>query len=131
MNIDSALKIQEWVDAANELNAARDKESQLRKEIFGEHFPDPKEGTNTVNLDNGWKLKAVHKLNRTLDKAALPAVLKEMEEGSEERLINYKPELKLKEYKALAEAQKQILNQAVTTKPGTPSLELVPPKETK
>ena len=128
MNKETQLKLQEWVDAAGDLVSLKAKEALLRKELFDEFFPKPKEGTNTADLDNGWKVKGTYKLNRNIDKAALPAVLKLMEEGSEDTLINYKPELKAKAYKSLEAKAKKIFDEVLTTKPGTPTLELKAPK---
>lgn len=108
-------------------------EKRLREELFSVAFPAPVEGTNNVDLPEGWKLKGVLKINRTLDEAALPAVMDAVRgmNFNSDRLVRYKPELALKDYKALPENVRHVFDAALTIKPGLPTIELVPPKEKK
>lgn len=71
------------------------------------------------------------KVNRTLDPVALPAVLKKMNKGSEEKLIDWKPSLKLENWRGLSAKQKEIFAEAMTSKPGKTTFEIVklPPAE--
>ena len=98
-------------------------------EIFNSVFTEPKEGVNRVDIANGWKLKADYKYYRNIDEAALPAILKQLPEGSADRLVKYKPELKVRDYKALTEEQRKIFDEALVIKPGTPSLSIESPKQ--
>lgn len=123
--------IVEWNYINDQIKALKDKEMALRTKLAGFYFPSPKEGTNTTDLPDGWKLKGKFQYYRNIDKAALPAVLEKLPEGTEDKVINYKPELKLRDYKNLLEDHKKIFDEALVIKPGTPSLELVPPKEPK
>ncbi|MDE3023511.1 MAG: hypothetical protein KGI54_16955 [Pseudomonadota bacterium] len=130
-------KLQEWQTAllyAQDAKKLIEREQELRKEVFAIFFDAPKEGTNNYELANGWKLKGTYKLERKLDEAALPAVkekLTEMQVNSDV-LVRWVPELATKEYKSLLtlnpEAAKEF-DAALTTKPGSPVLELIPPKE--
>lgn len=131
MDANTASALAEWSSINIELKVLKEKEMLLRKQIVDSCFPKPKEGSNTLDLANDWKLKCNYKLSRKVDKAAIKSVLAEMPEGSEEKLINYKPELKLTAYKNLPKEECKVFDQLLTIKPGTPSLELVAPKEKK
>jgi hypothetical protein len=117
-----------WAEVAELQKKLKALEMTLRTELATHFCPNPKEGTNTVDLGQGWKVKVKHTLNRSVDEAALDAVLAEMPEGSKEALLKYKPDLKIAAYKALALSDKKVFDQAVTTKPGSPAMELVAPK---
>jgi hypothetical protein len=123
-------KLEKWYESQKALAAAKEEEIALRKEVFGLFFPNPIEGTNTVELDDGWVLKGVHKLNRKVNEAALLKVQKR--KGMDEAVKNtiaYKPSLKKAEYNKLPDAKKAILDTALIMTPGSPSLEVVLPKK--
>ena len=127
--------LQQWVKAEEEAKAVKPiiaKELALRKKVFTSFLAEPKEGTNYVELSNGWRLKLTHKLNRTVDEAALPAVadLLKSKGVSIDTLVDYKPSLKLAVYRELADENKHLFDQALIMKPSTPTVEMVPPKET-
>lgn len=117
-------KIFVWYRLVAELADLKSKELKLRKKIAEEFFKDPKEGTNTLTITDGVKLKYTHKLNRSIDEATLQPVLKTMPEGSEDLLVKYKPELKGTAYKALSEEHRKMFDATVITKPSTPGLKL-------
>lgn len=131
--------IMKWQDAVKALAAAKDAEAALRKEVLKEAFDfdaDDREGTQNVELGNGYKLKAVFKLNRRLNNQddAVDKVLTKIEKSGAEgqfladRLVKWKPELSLSEYKKCPDKFKKLLDEVMTASPGTPSLELVVPK---
>lgn len=122
-----------WQKASQILAQMKEEEMSLRKEIFSLAFPHAKEGTNTMPLENGWKLVAVHKINRTLDVAAFDNARQSMADiGIDPReLIKYSPELVTGEYNKLSEDQKQLVDFCLTSKPGAPSLTLKPPASAK
>lgn len=124
-------KLWRWKQISDQVSELKAEETRLRMEIFGAMFQEPAEGTNTVDLPKGWKLKATHKINRNIDEAALPSILEELGEGMGDRLVRYKPELNVSEYRKLTDEQRHTLDQALVVKPGTPTLELVPPREEK
>jgi len=133
-------KILAWEQAVKALDAAKDAEAALRKEILKTAFAfDPealREGTENFELGNGYKLKAVFKISRNLnnENEAVDKVLSKIEKtGPEgafiaERLVKWKPELSLTEYKKLPEKFKKLFDEVVTSKEAMPSLELVAPK---
>lgn len=123
-------KIGRWNDLQSKLASIKDEEMKLRKEIFEQCFPTPVEGTATVDMPEGWKLKGTYKLTRSLDEAALPAVIAELHKHkvATDQLITYKPSLSLSTYRKLDPKWQRVLEQAMEIKPGAPTLELVAPK---
>lgn len=130
-------KLQKWIDAKKALDAAKDLEMQAREAVV-EAFPfdaDKEEGTQNLPLANGWKLKVVKKLNYNLDNTddkvdkALSAIEKLGPEGVfiAERLVKWKPDLSISEYRKLAPKFQNIIDSVLTKKPGAPSLELIDP----
>ena len=133
-------KILAWQDAVKTLAAAKEAEATLRKEVLGDCYgfnPEAlREGTENVELGNGYKLKAVFKISYTFNNAedgvdkALSKIEKAGTEGAfiAERLVRWKPELSVTEYKKLPEKFKKLIDEVLVTKESTPSLELVAPK---
>jgi len=116
------------------LKAAKEAEAQLRAEVislFSERVNDAN-ASGVENIDTGYgKLKITHKLNYTLGNAnlvdkALDLIEKSQEGGNviAERLVSWKPELSIREYKLLSPQQKAYIDTVLTVKPGTPSVEL-------
>lgn len=124
----------EWQAAATALEAAKATEAKLRIEVVGLFPFDDEEGTQNIDLANGWKLKAVKKQNYKLDALKVDAALEKMEKLGEaekllaERLVKFKPELSISEYRILPANCRGIIDDVLTVSPGMPSLELVPPK---
>ena len=133
---DRVAKLQEWhqaVLAAQEAKKVVEAEQALRKEVMALFFPEPVEGTNKFELEAGWSLKATHKIERKVDEAALPAVLQQLREMgiNPDPLIRTKPDLDTKAYRSLVQINPDaahVFEQALTIKPGSPTVELIPPK---
>jgi len=119
-----------WYELADQLKKIRAQEMTLRKKIFGNAFPDPKEGTNSYELGDGYVLKAQHKLDRNIDPGALDALKEKLRENhiNPDVLVQYKPSLVLKEYRTLTDEERALFDQCLIVKPGSPSLEIVLPK---
>lgn len=139
MNNDKLLS---WDWAAKALEQAKTLEMQLRKEILAELYDfdatvDLREGTENLELGNGYKLKAVFKVSRKLEnkngetKRALEKIQEYFDGGFviAERLVKWSPELSTSEYKKLPADIRTVIDTCVTTKPSTPSLEIVEPKK--
>lgn len=133
---DRVAKLQEWhqaVLAAQEAKKVVEAEKALRKEVMALFFPEPVEGTSKFELEAGWSLKATHKIERKVDEASLQAVLQQLREMgvNPDPLIRTKPDLDTKAYKSLVQVNPDaahVFEQALTIKPGSPTVELVPPK---
>lgn len=119
-------------EAAKEaLDKIKELELDLRLKLFAGAFPNPKEGTNTWKLPDGREIKGQHKINRTIDEAALPVTLQALREhgvGNADQLVRYKPELAKREWNALSDEAKLLFSPAVISTPGTPQFEVVTPK---
>jgi hypothetical protein len=123
---------QAWLDAA-EAKKIIEREQTLRKQTIALYFPEPKEGTNTLPLAAGWKLKATYKLERDLDIAVLTAIADKIRGAgiNLDTIIDWKPRLKTTVYRELTEEQRLLFDQALIIRPSTSSLDLIPPKEKK
>lgn len=106
-------------------------EVELRKEIFGDAFPAPEEGSkyNKLDLPDGYMLQGDYKINRKIDEAALGEVQKQMDAVMFNRAIRFKPELNKSGFKDIPEDQRKLLNAAIIATPGTPSLDIVQKKK--
>jgi len=136
MNIETLQSIHEWSLAKNELSRVKLLELALRAKVIKEVFINHKEeGTENIELGNDYRLKAVFKQSYTFpDKEKLEEVLARIEETGEtgkliaKRLVRYKPELSVTEYNKLDNVYRKAIDEAIVTKPSTPSLDIVEPK---
>lgn len=136
MGVNRDTLIKQWDDMCKQLAAAKQAELNLRMLVVSTVFPNLPEGTNTVELGNGWKIKATGVNNYNLDKdvtkveSALDAIEATGPEGKflGERLVSWAPKLSVAEYRTLPPIVKAIIDAVLTIKPGTPQLELCEPK---
>lgn len=132
--------IMAWKQANEALAFAKEHEMKLRLELAKAEFKFDENaleaGTENIELGNGYKLKCEKKINYSLnnkDDAVDKALTKIEKSGAEgafivDRLVRWKPELSVSEYKKLDPKYKKIIDEVVTTKAATPSLTLVEPK---
>lgn len=140
---DPASQLAAWQYISSELSRIKALEMHARVKCFGTYFPAAGEGTTNFELGNGYKLKAVKKLNYRLaanDKVddALDAISKVGKDGEgkfiAERMVKYDPRLSLTEYKALDPTNpthkkiKELVDGVLTITDGAPTLEIVEPK---
>lgn len=121
-----------WNDLQEQLRKIKNEENLLRMKIWGGMFKDPKEGTNTVALHAGWELKGTRTVNRKVLIEMVNAMA--VENGPfhlagirAADLIEWKPELKIAEYRTLTAEQKLVFDQALEIKDGSPQLKIVLP----
>ncbi len=126
----SQKDLEEWYKVQEELSALKSREILLRNKIFKGLFTDPKEGTNTHTLSDGYAIKGQHVINRSVDVASLTNMREELDKAKVpvESLIKYKPELAVAEYRKLNDEQRAMFDAVLIIKPGTPQLEIVKPK---
>lgn len=130
-----------WKEAKAALDRYKALESEHRKSVVETFSQDAKPGhSGTENVDVGWgyKLKIVHGLTYKLDNAndgeKLDKVLDQIEKSMEggniiaERLVKWKPELSVSEYKLLSPANKALIDSVLTITDATPTVTLVAPK---
>ena len=133
--------LSQWYQLQEQLKKLKAAEMLLRIKIFKGMIKDPKEGTNTVPLAEGWVLKGKHVINRDVDQAAL-AVNTAVDPATHmsrlsangihvEQLIKWKPELITKTYRTLTAEQQQIFDECLIIKEGSPQLEIILPASEK
>lgn len=119
-----------WFVAAEELSKAKAREMRLRLRIFKFYFPNPKEGTNTVDLPPvagvPYALKATYPITRNVDQALLDTLLPKLHEKGIpiDSLIERKPTLVLSNYRTLTAEQLALFDQVLEIKPGSPGLKI-------
>ena len=124
-------KVERWYQVSEQLGKLKVEELALRKEIFAEAFPNPVEGSkeNKLPLAAGWILQGDHKINRKVDEAVVATLQAgDNTRGLVDTCFEWKPKLKLAAFKALDGEDLNLLADAVTETPGTPSLKVVLPK---
>lgn len=145
MNTDTMTKeekLQKWEEISAQAKELKALEMKLRNEVlydFFEYDGDDRKGTTNFPLGGGCKLKAKFNLYYKLEnkEGETLDMLDELASASEEghfvaeRLVKWKPELSISEYNKLSPEQKKIVDRILTVTPGTPSIEIVYPKEKK
>lgn len=136
-------ELSKWYLLKKQLSEVKTAESLMRSRIAKFFFPTPDEGTNTHPLKDGTgaNLKMVHTIDRKVDEGELEALREAMSAAEEDeknnlhgleldftKLIVWKPELKLSEYRKLTEAQRQVFDRVLVVKPGMPQLDITIPK---
>lgn len=132
--------ILKWQAAKDTLASAKEIEMTIRKQLTAMCFEDSNVGTNRIDLGNGYKLKYVKKMAYSVDADKIEDVLEAIEKvGNEgpllaDRLVKVEYTPSVSEYKKLDvenPTQKQIkdlFDKVLTTKVGSPVLELEVPK---
>lgn len=126
----SAADLAEWYKLQEELKRIKTKEMLLRTKIFGFFFAAPVEGTNNYNLPEGYVLKGKHTINREVDPGAFMAMREQFARAGilADAMVQWKPSLRLAEYRQLTAEQMKLFDQCLIVKPGSPALEIVFPK---
>lgn len=131
--------LMEWDRLKKLVSETKDIELEFRKYIVSRAFPQREEGTNTVELGNGYELKVQVKYNYKLDPdnakidAALDRMAKLGNEGSfvADRLVNWSASLSLTEYRTLEPQYKKIIDEVLTITEAAPTLVIKEPKAKK
>lgn len=123
--------LEQWYRLQEELAAMRKSEMLLRLKIFGHYFPDPKEGTNSADLSDGYVIKGKRTINREIDKGGLLAMTPQLAEAGIPlaELVDWKPSLVLRQYRGLTAEQTHLFDQCLIVKDGAPALEIMKPKK--
>lgn len=119
-----------WFKAKKALEKVKAQEILLRNKIFKGKFPNPREGTNNLDIGDGYFLKATHVINRSVDDAAFKASIEEFAKAGipTDQIVRYKPELATGKYRGLTEEQRHLMDTVLIIKDGTPGLEITQPK---
>jgi hypothetical protein len=139
-----------WQSSKNALEAAKEKEIELRKQVQTLLFPNPKKGTQRYELGNGYSVKYVHKLNYKLgdknkidDDGNKVAINDQVEDvmvaiekcGNEgpflvDRLVKTSYDLSLSEYNQLDPQSpiKKLIDSILITSDAAPEISIEGPK---
>ncbi len=123
----------------NQLATLKSAEAMLRKRVFAHYFPNPTEGSakNKVPLNDGTGaiLQADHKINRKVDESELEKLKEAIKaDGSNlpklafTKLIKWKPEVAMGEYRKLSEDDQKVFDRCLVVTPGMPEVKIVIPK---
>lgn len=133
------------IELKRAIETAKEQEMELRKYIVNRAFPAKHEGMNTKELGAGYQLKAAVKYNYNLaDNDTVEATLEKLSNmgpsGSAiaDRLVSWKPNFLLTEYRQLCEDKEKgsqfaqtalsVINEMLTITEGAPTLEVKEPK---
>lgn len=121
--------LEEWYRLQAELKRIKTSEMLLRVKIFKAYFPEPREGTNNFTLPDGHVLKGGHVVNREVDPGSFTALQPQFTAAGimYNDLVKWAPTLKVAPYRTLTEEQRNLFDQCLIVKPGSPSLEIAPP----
>lgn len=131
---DQHLTINEWNEFAKGISKFKALERALRDELVFELFDRAIDsGSESIELGNGYSLKATKALNYSLSGEleqviTLCAVLSDEDS---KRLIRWKPELVVSEYLKSTPDVQEMFNGILTIKPAAPVLEVVLPEAKK
>lgn len=137
-----------WQMARELLAKAKEDELEIRKYVVSRVFPEPKEGINTLELGNGYKLKAGVKFNYNLkDNTTVENTLKTISQIGNNgpfianKLVSWTPSFLLTEFRQLesnaaegSEEAKAILKEVygmLNITDAAPTLEIKEPKSKK
>lgn len=115
----------DWIEAKAELSLAKANEMKLRLTISDRVLVGHQKGVKHLIVE-GLDVAATGKINTTLDPELVDSLWPDLNQD-ERDCIKRKPELVAAKYKTLPDDS--LLHQAVTTKPGTPTLSVKPVKE--
>lgn len=147
-NADRDAVLVEWQRLQQALTKAKAEEMAFRKYVIQRAFTNPTEGTNMLELGNGYALKANIKYNYKLAEnqvveAGLDKLAKIGNQGSfiADRLVSWTPNFLLTEYREIqkqaeagsAEANEmmKVISSFLTISEAAPSLEIKEPKAKK
>lgn len=123
-------QIAAWQECAAAATVLKDRALEMRKTIASREFDTTKRGTQKKTLESGEELKTVIKHNFNLGaRPEVEAALEKLPKHKADRLVKWKPELSLSEYKLLDDDEKKIIDAVLTTSEGAHTLEVKPPKK--
>lgn len=125
--------LERWFTVQAELSKLKNEEQLLRTKIFRGKFPNAEEGTNNLELGDGYVLKGKRVINRSVDEAAFKTLQEELAKHGipTDQIVKYKPELVTSVYRKLTAEQMHLFDTVLIIKDGMPGLEIVKPKRAK
>lgn len=126
--------VSEWYTVSQQLKELQEKEKELRNQVIGELFPnvpEDAEGTFSLPLGGGYKVKSTYSLTRKIDEATLLAMRADFDKAGIDldEVVQWSPSLKVSGYRKLNQEQRELLDEVITSKPGAVRLSIEPPKQ--
>lgn len=111
---------EEWMGLQATLKRIKEDEMTMRKDIVAYLVPKGEIGLHTQGFA-GIIAKATLKLNYKFDEMILDELYEDMSEA-EKDAVRYKPSLSLSQYKKIAEANREKLDETLIVTPAAPTL---------
>lgn len=130
-NVSTLADLMSWYEIKQKLDKLKYEESVLRKKLFSDFFVNPKEGTNKMQLEDGYVLNAQHVINRKIDEAALDSLKPALEaEGIVvDNVVRWKPEVNIGVYRKLSDEDRKKFDTVLIITDGSPQMSIVKPKK--
>lgn len=131
--MDKMELLSKWHEAQGALKTAKDVEAELRKQVVEEFFsqvPQDAEGTFSLPIGGGYKLKSQYKLSRKVNAEALQEIKADLEANGVDvdALVHWTPSVVMGQYRALSMEQKQLFDEVIESKQSMPSISIEAPK---
>lgn len=122
----------QWFTLKKRIEADKKSETLLRTKIFRFFFPTPKEGSNKAFNDEllgaNFRITATLPVTRDIDEGAFDALKPKFAEAGIDlnKLIKYKPEVSIRQYRVLSQEQRALFDQCLVIKDGSPQMKIEP-----
>ena len=131
--MDKMELLSKWNEVQESLRQAKEAEAELRKAVISEFFanvPQDAEGTFSLPLGGGYKLKSQYKLARKINAEALNEMREQIEAAGVrlDEVIHWTPVLRMAAYNTLTLDQRQVFNEVIESKQSIPVLKIEAPK---
>lgn len=137
MTIDTTKRdalLQAWETAKTQLDNFKELEMSARLAVV-EYLADPEiaKGTETIKLENGFRLTINKKINYKIDETKIGPTLDKIVTAGEDgklmadNVVKWKPELSQTFYNTMPTEYRQLIQEAIITTPGTPTIEIKGP----
>lgn len=117
--------LERWESLKKSIQRLQLEEKALRQGLFDGTFPNPIEGTNKKELEDGRVLKGVFKINR---KVSDQEGVFRLPKAQRDLMFRTKVDLKTAEYKKLDDEARKAVDVYLTATPGLPTLDLIAAK---
>ena len=131
--MDKMELLSKWHEAQESLRQAKEAEADLRKQVVEEFFsdvPQDAEGTFSLPLGGGYKLKSQYNLARKINTEALDEMREQIEATGVnlDEVIHWTPVLRMAAYNTLTLDQRQVFDEIIESKQSIPALKIEAPK---
>lgn len=131
--MDKMELLSKWHEAQENLIQAKVAEADLRNAVISEFFanvPQDAEGTFSLPLGGGYKLKSRYKLARKIKTEALDEMREQIEAAGVrlDEVIHWTPVLRMAAYNTLTPDQRQVFDEVIESKQSIPVLKIEAPK---